>query len=68
MSLTIEYHDGAVTYISDRGYGLLRAEQDNALLAAARKEKRQANITIASGAGLIAAFGLLVAEALIRNS
>jgi hypothetical protein len=45
-----------------------RAEYDNDLLLAARKENRSARITIAAGAGFVICFAALVAEALIRNS
>lgn len=62
MSQTIEYHDGAVTYLSDAGRQQLADEQrmDNAISV-------NTAVLIGTGAGLVVTFAITTRRAAVRQ-
>lgn len=69
MSATYESTEDYTVCISDKGMGLLRAENDNDLLRNLRRTPTvHTAIIIASGAGIVVCGVLMFVESIVRNS
>lgn len=61
--LTIEYHEGAVTYISDAGYAAYESEQRDINV-----DQQRAEITMFAAAGTVVSIAALVITHLLGKS